>query len=142
MDAPFVFAQVFDDFLVIGHAGGDPVGACENTLEATRLALAPNGGANAIEIDLSISKDQVVFLWHDPVPMSIQAASRRFVAINLVCSSAECVSVCVYSLARLENRREIGSYCTFMKTHTHTSLTPQQSSFISIRLGAQEHLEL
>ena len=60
---------------VIGHAGGDPVNFCENTLEATRSALAL--GANAIEVDLVISKDGVVFLWHDPTPFSIHALVRR-----------------------------------------------------------------
>ena len=28
------------DFAIIGHAGGDPYRGCENTLEATRIALA------------------------------------------------------------------------------------------------------
>ena len=28
------------DFAIIGHAGGDPYKGCENTLEATRIALA------------------------------------------------------------------------------------------------------
>ena len=47
------------NFLVIGHAGGDPLGHCENTLEATRSALKL--GANAIEVDIAISKDDVIF---------------------------------------------------------------------------------
>jgi len=63
------------DFLVIGHAGGDPLNQCENTLEATRSALQQ--GANAIEVDLSVSADGQVFLWHDPSPLSLHAIARR-----------------------------------------------------------------
>jgi len=63
------------DFLVIGHAGGDPLNQCENTLEATRSALQQ--GANAIEVDLSVSSDGQVFLWHDPSPLSFHAIARR-----------------------------------------------------------------
>ena len=65
------------DFLVIGHAGGDPIGHCENTLEATRSAL--NLGANAIEVDIAISADEVVFLWHDPYPLGWHSIARRCV---------------------------------------------------------------
>jgi len=62
-------------FLVIGHAGGDPLNHCENTLESTRSALQQ--GANAIEVDLSVSADGQVFLWHDPSPLSMHAIARR-----------------------------------------------------------------
>jgi glycerophosphoryl diester phosphodiesterase len=34
-------------------------------------------GANAIEIDLSVSKDGVIFLWHDPQPLGILSLVRR-----------------------------------------------------------------
>ncbi len=65
-----------DDFLIIGHAGGDPVSHCENTLEATESALR-RGWINAVELDLSLSSDGVVFLWHDPEPFSVVAVIRR-----------------------------------------------------------------
>lgn len=61
--------------MVIGHAGGDPLGHCENTLEATRSALKL--GANAIEVDIAISKDDVIFLWHDPNPLGLHSLARR-----------------------------------------------------------------
>ena len=32
---------------------------------------------NAIELDLSISKDNVIFLWHDPDPWDIISTLRR-----------------------------------------------------------------
>ena len=62
-------------FFVIGHAGGDPASYCENTAAATRSALA--FGANAVEIDLSLSLDGVIFLWHDPEPLSVVTIVRR-----------------------------------------------------------------
>ena len=62
--------------MIIGHAGGDPVNFCENTLASTRSAL--KNGANAIEVDVAISKDNVVFLWHDPYPLGIVALARRW----------------------------------------------------------------
>ena len=62
-------------FLVVGHAGGDPEGHCENTLEATRSAL--DLGANAIEVDVAVSRDKVAFLWHDPYPLGLHSLARR-----------------------------------------------------------------
>ena len=53
-----------------------PVNFCENTLASTRSAL--KNGANAIEVDVAISKDNVVFLWHDPYPLGIVALARRW----------------------------------------------------------------
>ena len=32
---------------------------------------------NAIELDLSLSKDNVIFLWHDPNPGELVARIRR-----------------------------------------------------------------
>ena len=87
------------DFLIIGHAGGDSYKECENTLEATEAALQRSPQqvseniystpiifnatvslphVNAIEIDLSMSKDNVIFLWHDPDPRAFTAAIRRY----------------------------------------------------------------
>ena len=39
-------------------------------------------GANAIEVDLSVSADGQVFLWHDPSPLSLHAIARRLVTIQ------------------------------------------------------------
>ncbi len=68
------------DHVAVGHAGGDPVRHCENTLEATRSAL--ERGANAVEIDVSMSKDGVLFLWHDPNPLHVLALTRRLALIS------------------------------------------------------------
>ena len=58
---------------ILGHAGGDPVRACENTIEATRAGL--EASMEAVHIDISISKDKVPFLWRDHDP--------RYVIIKL-----------------------------------------------------------
>ena len=69
-------SSISESFLVIGHAGGNPTEDCENTLTSTRSALV-DGGANAIELDLSVSLDGIVFLWHDPEPNSPESVIRR-----------------------------------------------------------------
>ena len=60
------------DFLIIGHRGA-PNQACENTLESFEAAL--HMGANALELDLSMSSDQHVVVWHDWA-MSIESELR------------------------------------------------------------------
>jgi glycerophosphoryl diester phosphodiesterase len=60
------------DFLIIGHQGA-PHQACENTLESFETALQL--GANALELDVSMTSDQHVVLWHDWMP-SIKSALR------------------------------------------------------------------
>jgi glycerophosphoryl diester phosphodiesterase len=50
------------DFLIIGHRGA-PNQACENTLESFAQAL--HLGANALELDVSITHDGHLVLWHD-----------------------------------------------------------------------------
>jgi glycerophosphoryl diester phosphodiesterase len=60
------------DFLIIGHRGA-PHQACENTLESFEAALQL--GANALELDVSMTSDQQVVLWHDWVP-SLKSALR------------------------------------------------------------------
>jgi len=50
------------DFLIIGHRGA-PNRACENTLESFAQAL--NLGANALELDVSMTRDGELVLWHD-----------------------------------------------------------------------------
>lgn len=53
------------DFLIIGHRGA-PHQACENTLASFEAALQL--GANALELDVSMSSDEQVVLWHDWMP--------------------------------------------------------------------------
>jgi glycerophosphoryl diester phosphodiesterase len=53
------------DFLLIGHRGA-PQQACENTLASFATALQL--GANALELDLSLTQDQHVVVWHDERP--------------------------------------------------------------------------
>ena len=50
------------DFLIIGHRGA-PNLACENTLKS--FAEAVRFGANALELDLSMTQDAQLVLWHD-----------------------------------------------------------------------------
>ena len=50
------------DFLIIGHRGA-PNHACENTLESFAQAL--HLGANALELDVSMTHDGHLVLWHD-----------------------------------------------------------------------------
>lgn len=52
------------DFLIIGHKGA-PYQACENTLESFSQALAL--GANALEMDVSMTRDGHLVLWHDAI---------------------------------------------------------------------------
>ena len=60
------------DFLIIGHRGA-PHQACENTLES--FETARQLGANALELDVSMTSDQHVVLWHDWMP-SIKSTLR------------------------------------------------------------------
>ncbi|TRY72321.1 hypothetical protein TCAL_14871 [Tigriopus californicus] len=62
------------EFLVIGHAGGDPIQYCENTIESTYSAL--KHGANVIEIDLIMSQDNQIVLWHDADPRNPLSVAR------------------------------------------------------------------
>jgi glycerophosphoryl diester phosphodiesterase len=50
------------EFLIIGHRGA-PNQACENTLESFAQAL--HLGANALELDVSMTHDGHLVLWHD-----------------------------------------------------------------------------
>jgi glycerophosphoryl diester phosphodiesterase len=63
-----------DKLLVIGHRGaaGKEV---ENTIPSMQRAIAD--GANAVEIDLSMTKDGVVVLWHDWDPDASVAVTRQ-----------------------------------------------------------------
>ena len=53
------------DFAIIGHAGGDPYRGCENTLEATRIALARSLSStlkNQNRAQQNSSKGSVIYL--------------------------------------------------------------------------------
>src|SRR5205085_2395199 len=62
------------ELLVIGHRG-DAAKEVENTIPSMQRAIAD--GANAVEIDLSLTKDGVVVLWHDWDPDSSIALGRQ-----------------------------------------------------------------
>lgn len=68
------------DFLIIGHRGA-PNHACENTLES--FAEAVRRGANALELDLSMTQDGYLVLWHDWV-FSVESVVRPVGACTLV----------------------------------------------------------
>ncbi|MFH1194220.1 MAG: glycerophosphodiester phosphodiesterase [bacterium] len=64
---PFSESVKNDDFYILAHRGGgrnsDFLGASENSLEI--ISHVENFGANGIEIDVMLSKDNVPFLYHD-----------------------------------------------------------------------------
>lgn len=62
-----------DEFLVVGHRGA-PASAPENTLASFDRALAD--GANAIETDFCVTKDDQVVVWHDWDPDELVAFAR------------------------------------------------------------------
>jgi len=68
------------DFLVIGHRGA-PHRACENTLES--FAEAVRLGANALELDVSMTQDGSLVLWHD-WGLSLESELRPTGACRLV----------------------------------------------------------
>jgi len=57
-------------FLIIGHRGA-PDHTCENTLASFQQALDP--GANALELDVSVTRDGHLVLWHDERPTLVSA---------------------------------------------------------------------
>jgi glycerophosphoryl diester phosphodiesterase len=65
---------VAESFLVIGHRGAAGH-AIENTIPSMDSAIAL--GANAIEIDLSMTRDSAVILWHDWLPDDAIAQARQ-----------------------------------------------------------------
>ena len=64
---PFSEAVRNKNYYILAHRGGgrnsDFVGASENSLEI--ISLAEQYGANGIEIDVMLSKDNIPFLYHD-----------------------------------------------------------------------------
>jgi glycerophosphoryl diester phosphodiesterase len=63
------------DFWVIGHRGS-PECEVENTIPSFERALAD--GANGLELDLCVTADEEVVLWHDEDPREWRARFRRF----------------------------------------------------------------
>lgn len=62
------------EFLVIGHRGA-PHQAAENTLAA--FDAAAQLGANALEVDLCVTQDAAVVIWHDRDPDDGIALARQ-----------------------------------------------------------------
>ncbi|MBI5548292.1 MAG: hypothetical protein HY901_30800 [Deltaproteobacteria bacterium] len=65
LHAPDEPLPVPEGFLAIGHRGA-PKQAAENTLASFQEALRQ--GANAVEVDLNVTADQRVAVWHDADP--------------------------------------------------------------------------
>jgi glycerophosphoryl diester phosphodiesterase len=63
-----------DAYLVVGHRGA-PVVEVENTIPSFERALRE--GANAIEVDLCVTRDQAVVAWHDWDPDEFVAFARQ-----------------------------------------------------------------
>jgi glycerophosphoryl diester phosphodiesterase len=62
-------------FLIVGHRGAG-ASAVENTIESCERAVALEG-ANAVEIDLCVTKDAQVVVWHDWDPDALVAFARQ-----------------------------------------------------------------
>ena len=63
-----------DDVEIIGHRGA-PRSAPENTISAFEAAAVQ--GADALEVDLCVTRDDVVILWHDCDPDDAIAVARQ-----------------------------------------------------------------
>jgi glycerophosphoryl diester phosphodiesterase len=67
-DRPLSNDSLSNNFLIVSHRGGvrnaDYIGVSENSVEM--IAKAEELGANGIEIDIKLSKDNIPFLYHDP----------------------------------------------------------------------------
>jgi glycerophosphoryl diester phosphodiesterase len=61
-------------FWVVGHRGS-PEREPENTLRSFERALAE--GANALELDLCVTADEHVVVWHDESPFDLRARFRQ-----------------------------------------------------------------
>ncbi|MGE3538735.1 MAG: glycerophosphodiester phosphodiesterase [Candidatus Tectimicrobiota bacterium] len=62
-------------FLVVGHRGAC-ASAVENTIESCERAVQIEG-ADAVEIDLCVTRDEQVVLWHDWDPDTLVAWARQ-----------------------------------------------------------------
>ncbi len=76
LDCPGVTAHTgkVETFLVVGHRGAAGK-SVENTIAS--MVTAMTEGANAVEVDISITKDRVAVLWHDWDPDSEIAVGRQ-----------------------------------------------------------------
>lgn len=63
-----------ETFLVVGHRGA-PLQAPENTIASLKEAIGQS--ANAVEVDLCLTGDGQVVLWHDQEPHDLEAMARR-----------------------------------------------------------------
>jgi glycerophosphoryl diester phosphodiesterase len=61
-------------FVIMGHRGAAGL-APENTIQSMRAAM--DEGANAVEVDLSMTKDGKVVLWHDWSPDDLVSLARQ-----------------------------------------------------------------
>lgn len=60
-------------FLIIGHRGS-PAGKVENTIPSFEKALSEN--ANALEMDICLTKDKIPVIYHDWDPDSMVSILR------------------------------------------------------------------
>lgn len=66
--------KIGEPFLVIAHRGS-PCKEIENTIPSFKRAL--DDGANALEMDVSITKDKKAVIWHDWSPNELKALLRE-----------------------------------------------------------------
>lgn len=120
-------------FFVIGHRGA-PYEAAENTLPAFKEALKQ--GANALEIDLVMTKDEQVVLYHDRTPgefiallRQIGAEGQRYIPYNPGLGSDKRVPVEELTLSEL---REFYGYALSrgLLADTFTNNTKDESAVI------------
>ena len=64
-----------EKFLIVGHRGAC-ASAVENTIESYERAVEVEG-ADAVEIDLCVTKDEQVVVWHDWNPDELVAFARQ-----------------------------------------------------------------
>lgn len=63
-------------FWIVGHRGS-PCVEVENTLASFERAVTKDG-ANALEMDICLTKDDELLVWHDFDPRSLEARLRRW----------------------------------------------------------------
>jgi glycerophosphoryl diester phosphodiesterase len=112
------------DFLIVGHQGA-PNQACENTLESFEEALRL--GANALELDVSMTSGRHVVLWHDWVP-SIKAELRPTGVFSAPCRPCSSITRCTKPCSSHRMRRSFTGCVTKRsagaRPHMHTWKLP------------------
>jgi hypothetical protein len=73
-------------FLVIGHRGS-PCFAIENTMASFQRAVEQDG-ANGLECDLCLTKDEQIVLWHSCAPRVLSRSSAIVPVHPMEASSA------------------------------------------------------